>query len=69
MKKKAKLGRPPKPKGERYRTPARQLGRIPDAEWEKLQAKASEEGLTFTAWAVPNLLLLADGGKIVFDDV
>lgn len=40
-----------KPPGEHYRTPVRQLGRIPDDEWEQLQAAADRAGKTFTAWA------------------
>ena len=42
---------PKKPPGEHYRTPVRQLGRIPDDEWEQMQAAAQASGKTFTAWA------------------
>jgi hypothetical protein len=44
-------GRPPKPPGEKFRTPQRQLGRVDDAEWELLQSAAKAAGLPFTQWA------------------
>lgn len=52
-----KRGRPEKPEGEKYKTPARQLGRVPDAEWNELQEAVAASGLeSFVAWAVPTLL-------------
>jgi len=60
MEKKHAGGRPPKPPGEKYRTPARQLGRVADEDWELLQRAAKESGKpSFTAWAVEILLRAA----------
>ncbi len=55
----AKRGRPKKAEGEHERTPVRQIGRIPDAEWGRLQAAATRSGKTFTAWATEILLRAA----------
>lgn len=66
MKKKSnkpRLGRPPKPPGEKWATPARQLGRVSDADWEVLQEAAAAKGQTFTAWAVAVLLAAAKRQK------
>jgi hypothetical protein len=57
---KRKPGPPPKAPGDRYRTPVRQLGRVPDAEWERLKDAAAASGKTFTDWAVGHLLKLAE---------
>jgi hypothetical protein len=46
------VGRPQKPKNEKYRTPQRQLGRVSDEEWETLKAAAAKRGETFSAWAL-----------------
>lgn len=43
----------PKPTGK---TPARQLGRIPAAEWAELQQAAANSGLPFSVWAKKILL-------------
>lgn len=59
MKKKPKTGRPAKPPGEKYTTTPRQLGRVSDEDWEKLQAASEAAGKTFTAWAVAILLRAA----------
>lgn len=51
-----------KPRGRPYaggRDPARQLGRVDDATWAKLQAAAQASGMTFTAWALKALLAAA----------
>lgn len=44
---------------EKYKTPVRQLGRIPDGEWELLKAAAEKSGESFTAWAKKILLRAA----------
>jgi hypothetical protein len=49
-------GRPPKPPGKKYLTPARQLGRVCDEDWELLQTAAAKTGKSFTGWAVEILL-------------
>lgn len=54
-----KTGRPPKDPKEKYKTPARQLGRVADEEWDVLKAAAQKAGLSFTEWAVPLLLKAA----------
>jgi hypothetical protein len=51
-----KRGRPEKPEGEKYKTPARQLGRVPDAEWNEIQEAVAAAGISLVAWAVPALL-------------
>ncbi len=49
-------GRPPKPAGEKFSTPARQLGRVSDEDWQLLQKAAETAGKTFTQWALDILL-------------
>ncbi|MEO2017348.1 MAG: hypothetical protein ABGZ53_23585 [Fuerstiella sp.] len=57
MKKKTRrIGRPPKPPGEKYTTPQRQLGRVTDDDWNLLLTAAKEAGKPFTQWAVQILL-------------
>lgn len=53
------VGRPPKTKGEKYKTPQRQLGRVSDEDWETLKAAAEKRGETFSAWALAVLLRAA----------
>lgn len=53
------MGRPPKPKGEKFQTPPRSLGRVSDEDWETIQAGARESGETFTKWATEVLLRAA----------
>lgn len=62
MPKKPRIGRPRKPKGEKYATPNRFLGRVDDETWATLQAAAQAAGKTFTAWAVA-ILKRAAGRK------
>jgi hypothetical protein len=50
---------PRKQPGEHYRTPARQIGRVPDAEWAEIQQAAQASGKTLTEWALTHLLRLA----------
>lgn len=50
------MARPPKPPGEHYRTTARQLGRVPDDEWELIQRAVAKSGKTLTDWATEILL-------------
>ena len=53
MKKKpAKMGRP---SVGRPRHKARQLGRVEQAEWDKLRAYAASQELTFSNWALETL--------------
>jgi hypothetical protein len=53
------MGRTPKPEGEKYKTPQRQLGRVSDEDWETLKAAAEKRGETFSAWALAVLLRAA----------
>lgn len=53
------VGRKPKPEGEKYKTPQRQLGRVSDEDWETLKAAAEKRGDTFSAWALAVLLRAA----------
>jgi hypothetical protein len=46
------MGRTPKPDGEKYKTPQRQLGRVSDEDWDTLKAAAEKRGETFSAWAL-----------------
>ncbi|MEO2017296.1 MAG: hypothetical protein ABGZ53_23310 [Fuerstiella sp.] len=55
-KEKRRIGRPPKPPGEKYTTPQRQLGRVTDDDWDLLLTAAREAGKPFTQWAVQILL-------------
>ena len=51
------MARPKKEASEKYRTPASQFGRIPDAEWNEIQAAVAASGLeSLVAWALPVLL-------------
>jgi uncharacterized protein (DUF1778 family) len=58
--KKPRPGRPRKPKGEKYATPAMQIGRVPVEQQAILRAAARRAGKTFTAWAVEILLREAE---------
>jgi len=58
--KKPRIGRPPKPKGEKYKTTARMLGRVDDETWAILKEAGGEN---FTAWAVAVLLRAAKRKK------
>lgn len=59
MPKKKRVGRPRKPKGEKYETPKRWLGRVDAETWELLQSAAQASEQSFTAWAVDGLVKLA----------
>jgi hypothetical protein len=50
------VGRPPKPEGEKFKTPQRQLGRVSEENWETLKAAAEKAGVPFTQWALAILL-------------
>lgn len=63
MSTKKRPGRPKKPKGEKYETTPRQLGRVDDETWAEFQAAAQAKGLSFTAWAVGILLRAARRSK------
>lgn len=54
-----KRGRPPTERGAYNPHPARQLGRVPDDEWELLKAAAEKNGQPFTRWALAVLLRAA----------
>ena len=60
--KRATTGRPRKPDHERYSTPARQLGRIPEAEWNEILEAVKSLGLSKTEWC--RTVLLAAARKI-----
>lgn len=59
MKEKNKGGRPPL---GRPLHPPRQLGRVPDSDWELMRAAAERSGKTFTRWACDILLRAAKRG-------
>lgn len=52
----SKAGRKPTERGAYNPHPARQLGRVSDADWSTLKEAAERAGMTFTEWAVPALL-------------
>lgn len=52
-------GRPKKAIEEKYKTPARQLGRVSEEDWALLKAAADKRGEFFTTWAVAVLLRAA----------
>ncbi len=54
-----KRGRPATERGAYNPNPARQLGRVSDADWEALKAAAAKRGESFTAWALGVLLKAA----------
>ncbi len=54
--KKRPVGRPTKPKREKYKTPQRQLGRVDDDSWNVLRSVTEETGVPFIQWALPVLL-------------
>ena len=56
MSKKQKQGRPATERGAYNPNPARQLGRVPDAEWDEIKAACEAAGLSLVAWALPTLL-------------
>jgi hypothetical protein len=55
----SKGGRPPKPAGEKFVTPQRQLGRMSDEDYEELKAAAAQLGQPFSTWARGVLLRAA----------
>lgn len=59
MPKKRPVGRPAKPKREKYRTPQRQFGRVADETWQELKDAATNAGKPFTQWALEILLRAA----------
>lgn len=50
------MGRPPKEAEDRFKTPARQFGRISDHAWNELKAAAEAAGQSMVEWALPSLL-------------
>jgi hypothetical protein len=48
--------------------PARQIGRVPDPVWKKLKAAAKKSGMTFTQWALTNLIAAAEGKAVKTED-
>jgi hypothetical protein len=56
MAKKRSVGRPTKPKREKYKTPQRQLGRVDDDTWEVLRSVTEQTGVPFIQWALPVLV-------------
>jgi len=55
----ARPGAGRKPSAESAVTPIRQLGRVPDAEWDALKAAANKAGMPFSQWARMVLLKAA----------
>jgi len=53
---KAKRGRPASERGAYNPNPARQLGRVNEAEWNEIKAACEAAGLSLVAWALPTLL-------------
>lgn len=53
------MARPAKSDSEKFRTPARQIGRIADAEWNEIQEAAKASGKSLTRWATEILLKAA----------
>lgn len=51
-----RVGRPATDRGAYNPHPARQLGRVSDEDWQRLQAAAKSSGKSFTAWALEILL-------------
>lgn len=56
MAKKRPVGRPTKPKREKYKTPQRQFGRIGSEDWQTIQDATAHSGIPFTRWALPVVL-------------
>lgn len=57
------MARPQKDPSEKFRTPARQLGRVSDERWESLQKAAFMAGKSFTEWALAHLEAAAEREK------
>jgi hypothetical protein len=55
-----KTGRPPKHPDDRYRTPARQIGRVSDDDWNTILRAVEATGQTKTEWATHVLLKAAE---------
>jgi len=49
-------GRPPTSRGAYNPNPCRNIGRVPDEEWNEIKAAAEAAGLSVVAWAIPALL-------------
>ncbi len=50
------MGRPPKEAEDRFKTPARQFGRVSDEDWEVIKAACEAAGMSLVAWGLPSLL-------------
>ena len=57
--KKLKRGRPATERGAYNPNPARQLGRVSDADWDALRAACEAAEMSLVAWALPTLLAKA----------
>jgi len=55
----ATIGRPPKKPEDRYATPARQIGRVSNEDWNTILRAVELTGQTKTEWAVSVLLKAA----------
>ena len=67
------MGRPSKPLGTKYRTPARQIGRVSDDNWKIILAGANASGKNKTQWitetlTVAALLLVKKKGRLSRND-
>ena len=60
---KPKRGRPATERGAYNPVPVRQLGRVPDGDWQEVKAAADRSGKTFTQWAIEILLRAAKRTK------
>jgi hypothetical protein len=50
------MGRPRKETEDRFKTPARQFGRISDDDWNELKAAADAAGQSMVEWCLLTLL-------------
>ncbi len=50
------MGRPRKQAEDRFKTPARQFGRVSDEDWEIIKAACEAAGMSLVAWGLPSLL-------------
>lgn len=53
------MGRPRKDEDDKFKTPARQFGRVSDSDWELIKEACELSGMSLVSWALPTLLAKA----------
>ncbi len=60
MKKKPRIGRPPKKQSEKYANPVRQVGRWDDESWDKVRRAAEIDGVSVAEFVRNHLMPIVE---------